>query len=63
MVHVMNWSRVLGTISNGVLDTSDTKAIIRRMVAYAAAGFHAPATDSVQRRRGSSKSTKEPTHA
>jgi hypothetical protein len=33
------------------------------MVAYAAAGFRAPATDPAQRGRKSGKSTKEPTHA
>jgi len=56
MVHVMNWSRVLGPISNGLLDPSDTRALMRRMVAFAAAGFRAPVLET-------NPSVEEPTNA
>jgi len=52
MVHVMNWSRVLRPISNGVLDPSDTRALMRRMVAFAAAGFRAPVVENQPVHRG-----------
>lgn len=42
MVHVMNWSAMLPAVSGGVLDPSDTKAVTRRVVAFAAAGFRGP---------------------
>jgi hypothetical protein len=42
----MNWSRVVGPISNGLLDPSDTQALMRRMIAFAAAGFRAPALEN-----------------
>jgi AcrR family transcriptional regulator len=42
MVHVMNWSRVIPVISNGLVDPSDTKAMLDQLIAFVAAGFRAP---------------------
>jgi AcrR family transcriptional regulator len=42
MIHVMNWSGVIPALSQGLLDPSDTKAVLRRIIEFSAAGFRAP---------------------
>jgi AcrR family transcriptional regulator len=42
MVHVMNWSRVIPALTNGLLDPTNTQALLDRLIAFAAAGFRAP---------------------
>jgi hypothetical protein len=42
MVHVVNWSGVIPALSKGLVDPSDTKALLARLIAFAAAGFRAP---------------------
>lgn len=42
MVHVMNWSGLIPTLSNGRADPSDTKALLARLIAFTAAGFRSP---------------------
>lgn len=42
MVHAINWSGVVPSLSNGQVDLSDTRALLARLVAFAAAGFRAP---------------------
>jgi AcrR family transcriptional regulator len=42
MVHVINWSGVIPALSNGRADPADTKALLARLIAFAAAGFRAP---------------------
>ncbi|MBZ5594152.1 MAG: TetR family transcriptional regulator [Acidobacteriia bacterium] len=54
MVHVMNWSQMIPKISKGLIDPSDTRALIKRIIDFAAAGFRAPVTP---------KPVKEETHA
>jgi AcrR family transcriptional regulator len=44
VVHVMNWSRIIPTLSNGLVDPSDTKALLNQLIVFAAAGFRAPQT-------------------
>lgn len=41
MVHIMAWSGIVGTITSGVVDPKDTKALAGRMVTFAAGGFRA----------------------
>ena len=41
MVHVMSWAKLLPRISQGALDPTDTPALTRRIVTFAAAGFRA----------------------
>jgi AcrR family transcriptional regulator len=41
IVHVMSWTKLLPIISHGSLDPTDTAALTRRIVAFAAAGFRA----------------------
>ncbi|MEO8024828.1 MAG: TetR family transcriptional regulator [Bryobacteraceae bacterium] len=45
MAHVIAWSGVLSTITDGMCDVKDTNALTRRMVAFVAAGLKAPATN------------------
>ena len=45
MVHVMNWMPLFSHVSGGICDPSDTKALIARVVGFAAAGFRAPLPD------------------
>ena len=42
MVHAINWSGVIPALSNGQADPTDTKALLARLTAFAAAGFRAP---------------------
>jgi len=42
MVHVVNWSGVIPALSKGLVDTADTKALLARLIVFAAAGFRAP---------------------
>jgi len=41
MVHVVNWATVIPALSHGLVDTSDTKALLKRLIAFCAAGFRA----------------------
>jgi AcrR family transcriptional regulator len=43
MVHVMNWSPLLDSISGGLISASDKAAVVERIVVFAAAGFRSPA--------------------
>jgi len=54
MVHVMNWSRVIPALTNGLLDPANTEALLDELIAFAAAGFRAPVTP---------KPVEEETHA
>jgi hypothetical protein len=42
MVHVINWSGVIPALSDGFADPTDAKALLARLIAFAAAGFRAP---------------------
>lgn len=42
MVHSINWAELVPTLSNGLLDASDARALTRRMIEFIAAGFRAP---------------------
>jgi len=42
MAHHARWYQALPVTSGGLCDTSDSAAVIQRMVAFAAAGFRAP---------------------
>lgn len=42
MVHVMNWSRLIPILSDGVVDPADTKALLNQLMAFTAAGLRAP---------------------
>ncbi|HVP45647.1 MAG TPA: TetR/AcrR family transcriptional regulator [Bryobacteraceae bacterium] len=44
MVHLMNWSRLIPMFSNGLVDPTDTKALLDQLIAFAVAGFRAPVT-------------------
>jgi len=41
MVHIMNWSGVIPALSQGLVDPSDTKAALQRIIEFSAAGFRA----------------------
>ncbi len=41
MVHLMAWSGIVGTITNGAVDAQDVSALTDRMVTFAAGGFRA----------------------
>ena len=43
MVHTMSWSRLITEMTDGAVDSSDTQALIARIVQYTAAGFRAAA--------------------
>ncbi len=52
MVHVINWWTVVPAVSHGVLDVSDSKAVLDRVIAFTAAGIRAPAVNLSQRPAG-----------
>jgi AcrR family transcriptional regulator len=42
MTHLMSWSQVLPSLTEGMCDVSDREALVNRVVAFAAAGFRTP---------------------
>jgi AcrR family transcriptional regulator len=52
MVHVMAWSRMIGVITNGAVDTGDSKALTERIVAFTAGGFRAVAERAHSSKQG-----------
>lgn len=53
MTHLMSWSQVLPSLTEGLCDVRDRQALTERMIAFAAAGFRAPACEpAVVERRG-----------
>ena len=48
MAHTMSWSDQMQRISGGLCDPTDVQATIRRLVAFLAAGFRAPAPAEVK---------------
>lgn len=42
MVHAINWAELVPSLSNGLLDASDPRAVVKRMIEFIAAGFRAP---------------------
>ena len=42
MTHILSWSRVFSEISAGLCEVTDRRALVERVVAFAAAGFRAP---------------------
>lgn len=52
MVHVMAWSRVIRSITEGSVDPHDTKTMAERMIAFATAGFQAAADRNVPNKEG-----------
>jgi|HubBroStandDraft_2_1064218.scaffolds.fasta_scaffold458281_1 AcrR family transcriptional regulator len=47
MTHIMSWSQVLPDLTEGLCSIADRKAVIGRIVAFAAAGFRAAAPEPV----------------
>lgn len=46
MVHTMSWSRIICEITGGEVNSSDTEALIERIVRFTAAGFRAAVQDA-----------------
>jgi hypothetical protein len=43
MTHILAWGPALGTMTDGVLDVSDRRALLARAIAFHAAGFRSAA--------------------
>ena len=46
VAHILLFSRALPVLTGGMCDLSDRAALLRRMVAYIAAGFRAPLAET-----------------
>ncbi len=49
MTHLMSWSQVLPSLTEGLCDVSDRHALVERVVAFAAAGFREKASLSQEK--------------
>jgi hypothetical protein len=55
MTHLMSWSQVLPSITEGMCDLTDRRAAVDRIVAFAAAGFRTPVPEAVMQKERTAK--------